>query len=583
MPKIPTFESQGRPTAEVGGVKSNIQIPFETSFTKMGSVIADYYVKEKTAEADTKALKILSDSYGNQQDGTQGLYSINDELKKNGNPSEVSRLFDEKVNTLWSSIQNNNLSDADNFTKKALQQKFFAQAAAFRQDTIKGSRDTLFTDQTNIFGTYAQQQSINLKTQGAAYLPTFNESIKTEAAKIAILEPYQQQELLKTSINFGHKELAQTLIENKDTYTFEQLVKNGSLKLDSKTYSELIDKSMKVKEETTFNKLSSGLDVQAGTSTPMGIQTAANAAKTGTFGGDLEKVKMFESLQPGQKEKFFEFIDKKKREAFSEIKNINDATINNERVEAINKSINLYSDVSKTNGIVDKTKVLNYFGNTKENTVQENTKQQFIDLSVRQGNDELKKVSNYYMNNEITNKILNGDVKDVSTPFILTGEDTPKSLLQRTGNGVNMDADLKFYLEYLLPNVNNKGFVDDQKQFFKFIEKYSPAVEGIKYAKYLDVQADDRLNKFKNEMLTKFIQGRELKIPANELLDYKSKSFIGSNFTSYLANPREIEQSLNEALKNNKTNQDAFTVKKETSPLRLKNETIPDYIKRVGK
>jgi hypothetical protein len=583
MPKIPTFESQGRPTAEVGGVKSNVQVPFETSFTKIGSTIADYYVKEKTAEADTKALKILSDSYGNQEDGTQGLYSINDELKKNGNPSQVSQLFDERINNLWNSIQNNKLSDADNFTKKALQQKFFAQAAAFRQDTIKGSRDTLFSDQTNIFGTYAQQQTINLKTQGAAYLPTFNESIKTEASKIALLEPYQQQELLKTSINFGHKELAQTLIENKDTYTFEQLVKNGSLKLDSKTYSELIDKSMKVKEETTFNKLSAGLDVQAGTSTPMGIQKAANDAKTGTFGGDLEKVKMFESLQPGQKEKFFEFIDKKKREAFSEIKNINDATVNNERVEAINKSMNLYSDVVKTNGIVDKTKVINYFGNTKENTVQENTKQQFIDLSVRQGNDELKKVSNYYMNNEITNKILNGDVKDVSTPFILTGEDTPKSLLQRTGNGVNMDVDLKFYLSYLLPNINNKGFIDDQKQFLKFIEKYSPAVEGVKYARYLDIQADDRLNKFKNDMLTKFIQGRETKITANELLDYKSKNFIGTNFNSYLANPREIEQSLNEALKNNNTTQDAFAIKKETVPLRLKNETVPDYIKRIGK
>ena len=87
MPKIPTFESQARPTAEVGAVKTNIQVPFETSFTKMGSIAADYYVKEKTAEADTKALKILSNSYGNQQDGTQGLYSINDELKKNGNPS----------------------------------------------------------------------------------------------------------------------------------------------------------------------------------------------------------------------------------------------------------------------------------------------------------------------------------------------------------------------------------------------------------------------------------------------------------------------------------------------------------------
>ena len=43
--------------------------------------------------------------------------------------------------------------------------------------------------------------------------------------------------------------------------------------------------------------MSEGLNVQAGTSTPMGIQTSANAAKTGTFGGDLEKVKLFTVVQ----------------------------------------------------------------------------------------------------------------------------------------------------------------------------------------------------------------------------------------------------------------------------------------------
>jgi len=583
MPKLPLYESQTRITTEVPGVQSNIQAPLNDTLGKIGASIADYYVKEKTAEADTKALKILSDSYANQEDGTQGLYSINEELKKNGNPSEVSKLFDEKINSLWNSIQTNKLSDADNFTKKALQQKFAAQAAAFRLDTIRGSRDTLYTEQSNTFGTYVQQQITNLKTQGASYLPIFNESITTEGLKLAALEPYQQKELLKTSINFGHKELAQTLIDQKNTDVFEQLIANGSLKLDEKTYAQLIDKSIKVKEETIFNVLSEGLNVQPGQSTPMGIQSAANAAKTGTFGGDLQKIKMFNQLSDGQKQKFIEFIDKKKRESFADIKNVNDATINDERVQAINKSYNLYTDISKSNGIVDKTKVINYFGNTQENTKQAETKQQFIDLSIRQGNDELKKVSNYYMNNEITNKVLNGDIKDISTPFLLTGEDSPKSILQRTGDGVNMDIDLKFYLEYLFPKINNKAFVEDQKQFFKFIEKYSPAVEGIKYARYLDINADDRLNKFKNDMLNKFTEGRGKGIQSADLLDYKSQFFIGKNFNSYLSNPKEIEQSLNEALKKNQTTKDIFAVKKETLPLRLSGETIQAYYKRIGK
>ena len=123
MPKIPTFESQGRPTAEIGSVKSNVQMPIDTSFTKMGSAIADYYVKEKTAEADTNALKTLSSLYGNQNDGTQGLYSIQDELKKNPNPSQAAVLYDQKIKQLWSSAENSALANADNFTRKALEQK----------------------------------------------------------------------------------------------------------------------------------------------------------------------------------------------------------------------------------------------------------------------------------------------------------------------------------------------------------------------------------------------------------------------------------------------------------------------------
>jgi hypothetical protein len=149
MPKIPTFESQTRPTAEIGGVKSNIQMPFETSFTKMGSTIADYYVKEKTAEADTNALKTLSSLYGNQNDGTQGLYSIQDELKKNPNPSQAAVLYDQKIKQLWSSAENSSLANADNFTRKALEQKFYATANVFKQDVIKGSRDALFDEQKN--------------------------------------------------------------------------------------------------------------------------------------------------------------------------------------------------------------------------------------------------------------------------------------------------------------------------------------------------------------------------------------------------------------------------------------------------
>jgi len=56
------------------------------------------------------------------------------------------------------------------------------------------------------------------------------------------------------------------------------------------------------------------------------------------------------------------------------------------------------------------------FGDYKDD-INISTKQQFINLATKQGNNELKNISNYYKNDEITSKILEGKIKDISTPF----------------------------------------------------------------------------------------------------------------------------------------------------------------------
>ena len=60
------------------------------------------------------------------------------ELKKNPNPSQAAVLYDQKIKQLWSSAENSSLANADNFTRKALEQKFYATANVFKQDVIKG-------------------------------------------------------------------------------------------------------------------------------------------------------------------------------------------------------------------------------------------------------------------------------------------------------------------------------------------------------------------------------------------------------------------------------------------------------------
>lgn len=570
MPKIPTFESQGRPTAEVGGVKSNVQVPFETSFTKIGSTIADYYVKEKTTEANTNALKTLSSLYGNQNDGTQGLYSIQDELKKNPNPSQAASLYDEKITKLWSSAENSYLANADNFTRKALEQKFYATANVFKQDVIKGSRDALFEEQKKVTFLDTQQGIINLKTLGENYLPIYNQDRYTNINNLSDLEPQQKKELIAEAIALGHKELAQTIID-KNPEAFNRLIKDGKLTLDNKSFVELVDKANKKTEENTFNTLSEGLNVEAGVSTPLAIQNAYNQAKTGTFGGDINKINMFNKLQPGEKTKFFENLDRKKRESFAEINNINTATMNERKNTSINNSIRVYDDY-KTNGIVNQLKVKEVFGDVKDNKIAADTRQQFIDISIKQAEGELKKTSNYYKNNEITNKILSGEINDLSTPFVLKGEDQPKSILQRAGDGVNPDVDLQFYVKYLLPNVKDQQFLNDNKRFFEFISKYERAVEGPKYASLLDINSDNRLNAFKNDMLEKFLLQRKAGVSTEELFNPKSKQFIGNNIANYMVNLNEVSKAIDNQYK-----------PLEGKPLRVKGEKPEDYLKRIGK
>jgi hypothetical protein len=66
MPKIPTFQTEGRITAEVGGVKSNVQIPLSqtlgTALAPATQAIVQHRVQEKNFENKTEALKLENEA-----------------------------------------------------------------------------------------------------------------------------------------------------------------------------------------------------------------------------------------------------------------------------------------------------------------------------------------------------------------------------------------------------------------------------------------------------------------------------------------------------------------------------------------
>ena len=65
MPKIPTFTTQVRPTAETASVTSNVSVPLNTiadSLSPVTKAITKHAIAEKDLENKTEALKLENES-----------------------------------------------------------------------------------------------------------------------------------------------------------------------------------------------------------------------------------------------------------------------------------------------------------------------------------------------------------------------------------------------------------------------------------------------------------------------------------------------------------------------------------------
>ena len=570
MPKIPTFTTQARPTAEVGGVKSNIQAPIPTFAGGIQETITNYYVKEREREAKLKTLDLLTKSYADQENGkVKGLASIQTDLKNNPNPGEVELLYDESTKSLSDYFKNNFLQNENRFVQKAFENKFSAYAAQGKIDVIQGSRNALDKKELTVTDSALAILDAKYQNNRSAVEPTYNDELESILSNISnpslknatrILQN-QKKSLINATLDIStNPDLFLNKIEKEESYPG----------LSGEQVSALIKTAQKESKDKKFNFLTSSLqDLE--NKTPLDIVNEFNGIKSGTFGGDINKIKLYNSLTDTEKKDLIDIAEKQRRESNAEINNINTALKNETRDKSIVNSVRVY-DSFKTKGILDKASINQVFGNDTDD-INISTKQQFIDFATKQGNNEIKKISNYYKNDEITSKILEGQIKDISTPFVLKGEDKPLSILQRAGDGVNPDVDLKFYIDYLFPNVKDNTFVEDNKKFFNFIKKYQTQIEGPTYSKYVDKNLDNRLNNFKNDMFKKFVERRRLGDATEDLLNKTSKKFIGNNISNYLPTQGEIEKGILE----NFTEEN-----KNKYPKKLPNETPAEYLKRIG-
>lgn len=137
MPKIPTFTATGRPTAEVGAVKSNIQIPLTqtigTALAPVTKAVTDYAIKQKEISQKLEANKVFFEI-------KDQVSLIQDELKNDFDESNSVNTFNQQ----FKSISETRLNSITNRgVKSLLQNKLDLEYPEFVSTIKTNSRDAL--------------------------------------------------------------------------------------------------------------------------------------------------------------------------------------------------------------------------------------------------------------------------------------------------------------------------------------------------------------------------------------------------------------------------------------------------------
>lgn len=542
MPKIPAYTSQLRPTTDINIPKSGVQMPVTAPFTGLQNTIADYYVKEKTAEANTNALKAISDLYNDQEDGTQGLFTIKSELSANPNPSQVTKEYDNKVNTLWNSVQQSSkYSDMDNFTKNAVKEKFFATAGILKTDVLKGSRDSLFKEEIKVADGYYQNETIMLKELGTKYLPIYEQNISTEINKLNI-DSGQKKTLLDERLNFGRLELAQSMLNRKESESLTEMLKNGTIKLDTKSFNLIFDQAQKQNTSNIYSELTSGISQTPGMNmTQLGeeYKKVLNFSK-GIFETERQK-QIYDKLSPTEKGDLIRNANEKYNIVSTQIKIQND-DVNRIVSDTVQKGMS---------NVVNSSKIKEYNPNVINDAFGKNEKlkSDLFKLNQVVSSNEDVKTTPYQYKFDILKKISTGEIIDINTP-VKTGLDAQgTTLIQKVINKEISKKDLEMFNSLMQVNGVDQKTKDNMKQFFNFVQANETLIGGVSTFRNFDPTYDSRMNSFIDDMYTRYTDGLKKGLQPKDMLSRNSENFIAKDGSKYTLNTEDVNLQIEETIK----------------------------------
>tara|TARA_R110000803_G_scaffold190289_1_gene252820 strand:+ start:217 stop:1734 length:1518 start_codon:yes stop_codon:yes gene_type:complete len=492
MPKIPTFTTQARPTAEVGAVKSNIQIPLSQNIGTALAPVTDAIVKYKIKENDI-ANKALAAQL--EADSQLEIFSLKEESKLKTSPEEGSIYFRSGLKQIVSKYS----SQAKNkYVKSYYQSSILKEQPTHISAILKSSRDQL---------------------------------VKTRETQVDTKIKRKIFDTVHSGTPFSFSILTQDVLND-----YMELEKEGLKgKLDVKTFREnlpaIIETEMVMKIATTnaFAAISS-----------------------------LDDINNFKSIKGEEREKLRTVLRSK---AKFQNDMVNTAT-SQQLLESKKKVTDALKGPNQTYLGTDPTELYKF------NTGNIEYDKQIFDYNNKFINKKISLDTDYIVNDKIINKILNSEITDPFQKFSLPGESTQQSITERIGNGsVNLTDD--DFFTNIFESQKNIELNKSNKQFFQFINKTIPIIEGSSTSKFFDETYNSRLSSFRQDMHKKFYEGLQKKIPITKLLDAKSEEYIAKDILDY----SPTKSVLRNALLN-------YALSKEApseAPVRLKNETLNQW------
>ena len=577
MPKIPTYDIQGRITSETGSTGTIPSIKVTENIFRTVEPVTNFltkeYIQEKKLEADNKAYQLLSDMYIDQKDKNgivvqKGLFTIQSETKKNGNPTDAALIHDQEVNSLYNYFKNNKFGKIDNFTIKAIEKKFYSTAGILKTKALEGSRLEQITLSKDVDEDYISKEALVLKDVGPVYIDIYTQKVIDKINSNTNYDEGQKKILIKAYSKFGITTLAESMA-TAQPFAFKKALEAGKFDLLSAeqkiTLSATADKNIL---QSKFQVLTGSLDLPPDAA-PALLSRAYDEIAKGTFGNNKELVDLYNSLSATERTEFKTFFNKKARAKRTDMEFSILAQNRILSAETALQSKEIIEEMDKKKGIFDQ-QIEQLFGNTPVII------EQFKSLNEKIVNTKGKSVSSFDSNSQIINLIVNDEINQVTDKFLLPGETGEgKSIIERYENGVNL-KDLTFLSSMIDSQNKNPETYSEMKTFFEFIDYYKMPVQGSPVLQGIDPGLDDRLNNFKYVMYSRYINGIKNGIPAKTLIDPTKKEFIGKDVLNFMPNANKIFKEMIDQIKKNKT----FNL--ETDAKRLPGESTNDYLKRIG-